>query len=254
MEIKRSSEVRWHTVSKLVVSPAAQRPLNEGWADKIAAEFNVDKLGIPVVSERDGAVWVVDGQHRVRALKLVGWSDQKIQCDTYVGLTEAEEAELFDGLNDSRSVGTYAKFQVRLTAGRSREVGISRAVSDAGYQIANGKIKCVTALGKVYDAGGDERVVRVVSIIGEAFGVDAIRADVVAGLGLVVGRYGDKVGDEEFVRKFSALRGGYTTLRQKAEFIRQRVGKPKDQCMAAAIVDVVNAGRRGGSSLGSWWA
>ena len=65
----------------------------------MAAEFDIDKLGYPVVNRADGIDWVIDGQHRTYALRKqhVIPSDGTIECEVYENLSEQQMADLFPG-------------------------------------------------------------------------------------------------------------------------------------------------------------
>lgn len=252
----RRSEIKWIPVGQIKVSPSAQRKFRPHRAEKIASGFDPDKLGTPVVSYRGGRYWVVDGQHRIAALNLMGYSDQLVQCQVYEGLSERSEAEMFDGLNDSTAVSALDKFLVRITAGRERECEIARVVQAEGIGIGRSSsegIGCVGALGKVYDRGGPEILAKTIHILNESFGARGMRSEVVEGMGLVVHRYNGKVDEDAAIDKLRSLRGSFGALQAKATVIRKQVGRPSGECVAAAIVETLNAGR-GRKKLPDWWS
>lgn len=117
---QRASHLRWVPIAEMKVSPKAQREFRKPHAEKFAADFDLEALGFPVVNIRDGHYWIVDGQHRVEALKMMGWADQQIQCECYEGMTEAEEADLFLRRDDRRAITSFDKFRCR---GRPRARG-----------------------------------------------------------------------------------------------------------------------------------
>lgn len=88
---QREARLRWVPISLMRTSPVAQRELNQSRVDYIAANFDPEDLGTPTVSHRDGHFYVIDGQHRVEALKQIGWGDQQIQCWSYDGLNEEQK-------------------------------------------------------------------------------------------------------------------------------------------------------------------
>jgi hypothetical protein len=241
-------------VNNIKVSSNAQREFRRHKAATIAANLDPDKIGVPVLSLRDGHYWVIDGQHRVAALKIIGYGETKIECDVYRDLTEREEAELFDGLNDALKVSTLDKFLVRVTAHRERECAIEAAVRNQGYTVGSGKgrIGAVSALGKVYDMAGQDRLEVALRIIRDSYGDSGMRAEIIEGVGLVTHRYNGQLSEERAVEKLSALNGGMSGLISKSEVIRRTVGRPKAHCVAAAVVETINSGR-GGKKLPDWW-
>jgi hypothetical protein len=138
--IERKARLRWVPLTQMRVNLLAQRDLNPARAAQLAAAFDVEQMGNPTVSHRGGWYYLVDGQHRIEALKcwLGSWEDQQVQCWTHEGLTEAAEAELFLTLNDTLTVGAFAKFKVAVQAGRDAEADVDRIVRALGLRIARG--------------------------------------------------------------------------------------------------------------------
>ena len=123
-KIERSARLRWVSLGKMYVSPVAQRDLVQAHVDHLLAEFDPELIGNPHVSQRSDRYYIIDGQHRIEALKAwlgEGHEAQQVQCWTYVDLTEADEANLFDRLNDVRQVNAFDKFRIRVNAGRDRK-------------------------------------------------------------------------------------------------------------------------------------
>ena len=58
--------IRMLPVGELLVG-GYQRPTNTAQVEKIAANFDEAKLGLPIVSERDGKYHLLDGAHRTAA-------------------------------------------------------------------------------------------------------------------------------------------------------------------------------------------
>lgn len=253
--VSRASSVQWVRVADIQVSSHAQRELRTHMAEKIAAEFDPDKMGVPVVNLRDGRYWVIDGQHRVEALKIIGYDDQLIECQVYDGLDERAEAEMFLGLNTKLTMGALDKFLVALTAQRRRELDIARAVDAQGLTVGHGQghIMAVGALGKVYDLAGYDRLSAALRVLRDSFGEAGMRAELIEGMGLVTHRYNGQLSEDKAIEKLSAMRGGMSGLLTKAELIRRQVGRPRAHCVAAAVVETVNAGR-GGKKVPDWWS
>jgi len=253
-------------IERIRVSPLTQRDLRSHFVDYLASEFDPDELGYPVMSFRDGWYYVIDGQHRVAALRAMGWNDQMIECEVREGLSEQEEAEMFLRRNDRLNVSPNDKFKVAVQAGRVPENEIARICFENGYAVpvagstgSNGDeatdithIRCLAALRRIWDENGSEGLDRVLKFINLAYGKEPA-GNIVAGFGLLMNRYGDALVDEEAARKLGSARGGARGLLQRAEGIRRATGRPKAQSVAAAAVDVINSGR-GGHRLPNWWA
>ena len=91
--LARQVRLKWIPIADMRVSTHAQRDLNESRVNKIVATLDLEQIGTPTVNWRDGHWWLIDGQHRVEALRRFGFGDDKLQCWTYEELTEQEEAE-----------------------------------------------------------------------------------------------------------------------------------------------------------------
>lgn len=254
----RAPHLRWVPIDEMRVSPKSQREFRRAHAEEYAADFDLEALGYPVVSLRDGHYWIVDGQHRVEALKMIGWGDQSIQCECYEGLTEAQEADLFLRRDARRSIRPFDKFRIALTAERSFETEIARTVAAQGLKISqdgtDGSIRAIAALRKVATLGGQVVLGRDLRLLRDGLAGDpnAFIADLVAGLGRVCQRYDGALDDSLAVQRLAALRGGAMGLIRKANSYREKTGRPKDDCVAAAFVDTYNTGR-GGKKLDAWW-
>ncbi len=109
--IERTARLRWVPLTQMRVNPLAQRDLNQARVNQLAAVFDIEQMGAPTVSHRGGWYYLIDGQHRIAALKqwLGSWGDQQAQCWCYEGLSEAAEAEVFLKLNDTLAVHAFAK-------------------------------------------------------------------------------------------------------------------------------------------------
>jgi hypothetical protein len=260
---RKPSKIRPVPIGQMRIPPAlvTQREFRKAHGDRIAAELDLNKLGYPIINHRDGNYWVLDGQHRVYALKQFGFGEQDtVDCEVYEGLSDAEMADIFLGRDARKPIPLYDKFHVACTALRRRELDIQRAVESNGQKISRNKedgISAVGALGSVYDRCGDVVLGQVVRTINLGFSGDALAFDraVIEGLGLVFNRYNGKTNEKQLGGRLSELRHGARELLRKAEAIRERTGNQKKQCVAAAVVDIYNKGLapRDTHRLPSWW-
>lgn len=255
-KVQRGARLRWVPIAQMKVNPLAQREMNQARVDRMAADFDLEALGTPVVSLRDDHAFIIDGQHRIEALKQMGWGDQQIQCETYEGLTEADEAELFLKKNDYLAVNAMSKFRSGITAGRPEECDIDRIVRSAGLVVSAdsipGAIRAVGTLRKVYARSGPSTLGRTLRIIRDAYGDPGLEAVVIDGIGLLCARYNGDLNDEEAIKKLASAHGGVNGLLGKAENLRRQTGNQKGHCVAAAAVELINRGR-GGKKLPGWW-
>ena len=78
-----------------------QRRTRYGKVKSIIKDFNPFLLGVILVSYRDGKYNVVDGGHRVAALRQMG--AKTVMCQMVYGLTYEQEASLFLDFNCNRT-------------------------------------------------------------------------------------------------------------------------------------------------------
>lgn len=254
--VEREARLRWVPIADMRVSPLAQRELNTSRVNKILKSFDLEQLGTPTVNERGGHYYVIDGQHRIEALKAMGWEDQQVQCWTYVGLSEQDEAEKFLKLNDVLAVHGFAKFKVGVQAGRVEECDIDRIVRAQGLKVSmdssEGSISAVGTLRRVYQQTGPANLARALRLVRDAYGDIGMIAVVIDGIALLCHRYEDALDDERAVTRLSTVNGGLNALLGQAENIRRQTGNQKRHCVAAAAVEILNGGR-GGKKLPTWW-
>jgi len=261
---RKPSKIRPVPLGMMRIPPAlvTQREFRKAHGDRIAADLDLNKLGFPIINHRDGNYWVVDGQHRVYALKEFGFGEKDLfDCEVYEDLSDAEMAEIFLGRDARKAIPVYDKFHVSVTAGRKRERDIQRAVESNGQKICRqkdeGGISAVGALGSVYDRSGDVVLGQVIRTINLGFGGDpqAFDRSIIEGLGLTYNRYNGRTNEKRLGTRLSDLRQGARELLRKAEAIRVRTGTDKKQCVAAAVVDLYNKGMgtRDKNRLPPWW-
>lgn len=262
---RKPSKVYDVPLGKMRVPPAlvTQREFRKAHGDRIAADLDLNKLGFPILNHRDKLFWILDGQHRIYALKQFGFSDSDVvTCEVYEDLSDAEMAEIFLGRDARRAISTYDKFHVACTAGHSRENSIRRVVEANGLKVGRRKeentIGAIVALGKVYDRSGDVVVGQVVRALKHAFAGDPIgfSPELIEGIGLVFNRYNGKTNEKELAARLAATPHGVRGLLRRVESQRERTGNQKSQCVAATVVDIYNKALspRSSERLPDWWA
>lgn len=254
--VERAARLRWVPIDTMRVAPLAQRDMKQYRVDHIVSSFDLEQIGTPTVNIRDGLAFIIDGQHRIEALKAIGWGDQSVQCWTYDGLNEEEEAERFLKLNDTLAVSAFDRFKVGVQAGRVEESDVDRIVRAHGLRVSQdqgeGAISAPGTLLNVYRRCGARVLSQTLNVVSQSYGDAGLSAPVIHGIGLVLQRYGSELDTARAVERFSGTRGGVYGLTNRAETIRQRTGNAKSHCIAAAAVEIYNGGR-GGKKLATWW-
>jgi hypothetical protein len=199
-------------------------------------------------------------------MRAVGWGDQRIQAEIFDGLSQREEAELFNARNDRRAVRKFDHFRISVTAGDQRAMDITNIAAQLGLSITDnqtdGGITAVDKLEKIYDGGGitsaregRAALVRTLSTIKHAWGTSpaGFNGALLHGLGLVQLRYNGAIDQKALATKLAPIKGGAPGLLGNARALREMSGRPVHHCVASIVVDVYNKGRRAGK-LDDWEA
>jgi hypothetical protein len=252
------NNTEWLPIVALESDPRVQRPLSETWVDKIAKNLDPDYIGIISVSDRgEGQYVILDGQHRVAALRQLGWLDQRIECKVHRGLSLAAEAALFVHLNDFRRPTYFDSFLKRITARDPDAVTIDEIVRGLGLKLdkqgLDGHIQCVRTLERIYRGENfnvksrQPIVLREVLLLAkDAWGLtkESMNGDVLHGIGLLVLRYGKKVDKAHLRSKLAPLDGGPLGLLGRARTLRSLRGGTIANCVGEVITDLYNRGKR----------
>lgn len=235
-----------------------QRDYKPTWAKEIAQQLDLDLLGRPVVIDAGhGTYAVLDGRHRIEALKLEGYGDSVIECELSKAASTEEAAEAFLGRNHTRVLTAFERFRNGVTAGRDEESDINRIVQSnrlcVSFDNVEGAMTCVGVLTRVYRRGGGEVLGRALRITRDAFGDAGLNAVVIDGMGMLTHRYNGTLDEPHAVTRLRSMNGGVGGLISKAETLHKSTGQSKATCVAAAAVEQINRGNRGKGRLPDWW-
>lgn len=252
--IEVTSQLRWVRLDQMKVNPQAQRSLNQAWADQLTKDFDPDRMGFIHVSLRDGWYYVIDGQHRrMAAVQYLG-SDQCVQCHVYEHLTVEEEAQLFLDLNRQKAQDAMSKFKVALTAGLAVETDVDRIARALGLKIGSSaqleEISCVSALLAAYKKRGPGPLSFALRVLRDAYGYEGFKREPINGLTLIIDRYGNRVDEEQLVKRLKVKT--LVELHRRGKALRESTGGAAEQCYACAFVEFYNSGGRG-QRLQPWW-
>ena len=266
MKTQAKLTVRLVKIASIVVDITVQRPLDEARAARIAENIDARKIGVPVVSRRkDGTYHVIDGQHRIVALRLAGYGDEEIECKVYESLSLAEEAAMFVGLNDFKKPQAFDTFLVRRVAGDPVALGVDAILMEFGWHLAigssNGSFAAVTAAERIFTGygttvkeSGPDNFRAVMGVITEAWGRKTSGANgmLIQGLGLFFARYGGAVDKPALIKRLAQYPGGADNYLGKARGIREFRGGTLPRCVAELTTDLYNKKRSGAGRLEDW--
>jgi hypothetical protein len=146
--------------------------IGEHWDDRRAGQIRVSR-------REDDSMWVIDGQHRTRGAQHAG--NTHIVAEIDEGLDQAEEARLFDQLNQGRApVSALERFRARLVYRDPEALEMTRIVQEFEGTIAEktGRknqddtgIRSIHSLERIYQAEGAAGLREILSLINDAWGV-----------------------------------------------------------------------------------
>ena len=213
--LRAKSTIEWLPASSIGTDRRVNtRDIDQGWvhAKSQPGTFDWDLLGTVAVSEReDGSRISIDGQHRLALLDAIGEPDAAVKCEVFQGLTLAQEAALFIGLNASRTVRPVSLFLAKVTMGDPLCTEILQIVRDCSWDITTsqkrGSLNCVKALIRIHSldlarnaAGGYEpQALRdTLTLITNAWGLQdqAGHESIITGLGRLMIRDGRIIRDD----------------------------------------------------------
>jgi len=245
-----NTETRRVAVSTLNIDPAIQRQLDRRRVERIANDLNVDAIGVITVSQREGgSLFVVDGMHRVEALKLAGGEGESVDARVFTGLTIAEEAGLFIRLNTMKTPQAFDLFKARIVEEEPVAVAIRDMLAEHGWRLSsNGKkgdFVAVAAIERVYRLD-PEIASQVISVITRLWGSDPDGVDgrIVEGFGALFNRYRAALNADELVTRVSREIGNPGKLLGLGRDYRAIHGKTLTRSIASVLLDRYNKNRK----------
>lgn len=255
---RASHTTQWIAVKDLsVVWSNAQRPCDDKWAERIAQDFDPDLLGVISVSQPNasGLYHVIDGQHRVAAIKALFGENEKVPCNVFDATEPARAAQLFNRINTARRKPQRLDiFRVRVTAGEEIEVAVDKIIRSLGYRAgwknSEGMIAAVDALTMVYRKHGADVLRYSLNLIKATWGLspDAVIGPIIKGYAAFVAEYGMDAKWERMVdrvsKKFSPRH-----LLGAARSMREGMQCSVDEAVKQVLVNAYNHGLRGNGRI-----
>lgn len=139
-------EILWIAIDLLVVDDRYQRPLGvSNWRRirAIAADFRWSRFAPLLVARLpDGTFAVVDGQHRVHAALLCGFTHVPVLV---AEMDDREQARSFSWVNDQVTrISPFHIFKAALAAGETWAIDCRSAVEDAGCRLMTSNASTAT--------------------------------------------------------------------------------------------------------------
>lgn len=233
-----------------------QRPVNQKEVDRLVREWDERLLDPITVSFRDGKFNVVDGQHRISAMrKMNGGRGVMVNCKVYSGLTYEQEAALCYKLDKAKKRLSLSQSTNALAeSGEDAEVAeIRQLTENCGFVWALGKsrggtgeIVSTRALVNAYRLLGGAAFTRMLQLLWDTWEGDprSLTAAILSGMALFVKTYETEISDKTFVSRLSQADPDEINRRGRADFSTSSVALR----YARVILEKYN-GQRGGRKL-----
>ena len=187
-----------------IVTEEYQRVLNMRNVAGIVRHFDPAKLGVLVVSHReDGTYSVLDGQHRLAALRRLGYA--ATNCIVLEGMSIREEADYFRRQNENKQTLRIADtFNASVWAEDEESMQIKRLMDKYNFRHGkSGQPMCICAIGalqQIIRQFGTEALELTLASIAATWPRDTtiLRREMLAGLGEFWKRYAHVVTVPQF--------------------------------------------------------
>jgi hypothetical protein len=218
MNTDKSTNQRIWQVALADMEPESgyQRATNPAQVENIVKKFDESKLGILTVSERGGKYHIIDGAHRSKALRKLGYTHAS--CVVLSCLSFEQEAEYFRNQNQNRRlIKPIEFFRAGLMSGDAHCVNIHRIVRSNGFNIGAGSndfyiLAAVHALFTIADEYGYAALDSTLRLIASTWnGIRrATQAESLLGIAEFIHRYGIADFEKRMKDKFSTVFYDYT--------------------------------------------
>lgn len=231
-----------------------QRATSDAQVAKIVRDFDESKLGALTVSLRDGKYHIVDGLHRSKALKTLGYTHAL--CVVLTCLTYEQEADFFRKQNQNkRGIVTFDDFRAGLEANDEMCVRVNAIVKDNDFEIGRGgffKIAAIQALFTIVRDYGYDTLDDTLCLIASTWsGIPkASQCESLLGVAEFVHRYGMVDFAERLKDKFSVVYYDYTEAMRVRGSIGTATSRGK---FCRVLVEHYNKGLRGVSKKRLRW-
>ena len=247
MNTEKTTNQNIHQIALADMEPESgyQRATNPMQVNNIVRNFDETKLGTLIVSARDGKYHIIDGAHRSKALRKLGYSHAP--CVVLTGLTFEQEAEYFRNQNqDKRLITPMEFFKAGLVSGNEQCVEIYRIVRSNGFNIGKdskdfSKICAIKALFTITDKYGYEILDHTLCLVAATWGgvTKASQSESLLGVAEFINRYGMADFENRLNGKFSIVFQDYTDVARTRASAKSATARKK---FCRVLVDHYNKG------------
>lgn len=255
---KLKSVIKRMEARELCIHPFAQRRLVLANLKRLKQNLDLDAIGVihAVQYEIEGklAIWVIDGQTRIRALVDSGLGEWIVEVKIHLDATDDERASaLFLKLNNRSPVSPFDKFENELRAAMPEAIGVSEISKAHGLKIArhggDGTISSVSALKRIFREDGGKSLSATLGIITGAWGRSpaALEGKIIEGISILVQRYNGKMEIPSLVSVLSKYPAGPSKLLGSARGLTEFSKMSLSKSVAQVVLTRYNYHRRSGT-------
>jgi hypothetical protein len=252
---KPSSKMIKMRADALQPHPMAQRELVPSRLKKLIANLDLDAIGVlhaveyPIKGKT--AIWIVDGQHRWRALMEHGMGEWQVEVKIHADVKDdARASAIFLKLNDRSPVRPYDKWLNRLNAKEDEAIAINDIVLKHKMRISAssgaGCLMGISSIERTYHFDAGNALDKTLGIVAEAWGLRSFEAKIVEGIGLICARYNGVLDTSALSKKLSKYPGSATGLVGDARGLMEYRKVSLSRCIAERVIETYNSGRREG--------
>lgn len=236
-------------VNELQTDMSYQSPVKEVQVKRIVNNFDEASIDSIVVNRRDnGYYYIIDGQHRVQALKELGIGT--VPAKVHEGLTVTEEAKLYKNINTRPTKSPNSMAKASLKQGDENAELILFSVLEAGLDIdydnnnpTQNYITAYRSLERVYNKYGGRGLTETLVFIKDAFGIERtfFQGYIIEGFAKFLATYYEDLKKDNLLKRLQQK--GFDNL--MADVNKQRPNfNSKKECLPFVLTDIYNKNRK----------
>lgn len=244
-------------VGALTIDHKVQRAaIDMAKVQNIVSNYNPDAIGVITVSRRDEDNQVVlDGWHRVEAVRRLTDNQGTVPARVFEGLTLQEEASMFLALNTTNQPKLYDRWNVRVTEGDPIAVEVTETLRHFGWkpnnQQADGSMCAIGSLERIYllseKAQVEPNLVHAtIMVLTKAWGHNrfAVVAPIFEGVGRLIAEHGSKLDLTNLIAALKEYKGGPQSLHQEARVLANLRNVRIAMAVADQLTERYNKGKK----------
>ena len=199
-------------LSEIMVG-AYQRNVSDARALRIAKEFDAAKVGVLIVSKRANIFYIIDGQHRLNAMRIL--NIEYANCIVLEGLTYEEESDYFRKQNkDYRALSLQDRFLAGVEAHDEMCMKINAVINKNGFVINRSNrshdakaLNAVKAVELICELYGYEILDKTLELISRTWPGDthAKQREMLVGISEFINTHGPRITKETFITRFEVV-------------------------------------------------